>query len=103
MEMVRRELADGQHVRPADYPSFIARSYFHTPDALLADWQAAGLQEPRIFGVEGPGWMAPGFKEKWTVPDHRSRLLAIARQTEEQESIIGMSPHMLAVGTKAPD
>lgn len=33
------------------------------------------------------------------VPDHRRRLLAIARQVEEQESIIGMSPHMLAVGT----
>ncbi|WP_226000560.1 class I SAM-dependent methyltransferase [Paenibacillus sp. BJ-4] len=101
MDMVRQELTNGQHVRPSAYPSFIARSYFHTPAALRADWQAAGLQEPRIFGVEGPVWIAPGVKEKWTVPDHRRRLLAIARQVEEQESIIGMSPHMLAVGTKS--
>ncbi|URJ62421.3 class I SAM-dependent methyltransferase [Paenibacillus polymyxa] len=101
MDMVRQELTDGQHVRPAAYPSFIARSYFHTSDTLRADWQAAGLPEPRVLGVEGPIWIAPGFEEKWAVSSHRSRLLDISRQVEEQESVIGMSPHMLAVGTKS--
>ncbi|MHB0864619.1 class I SAM-dependent methyltransferase [Paenibacillus sp. SEL3] len=101
MDMVRQELTDGQHVRPAAYPSFITRPYFHTPDALRADWQAAGLPKPRVLGVEGPVWIAPGFEEKWAFPSHRSRLLDIARQVEEQESVIGMSPHMLAVGTKS--
>ncbi|WP_342435084.1 class I SAM-dependent methyltransferase [Paenibacillus sp. FSL H7-0442] len=100
MNMVRQELTDGQHVRPAAYPSFITRSYFHTPDALRADWQAAGLPKPRVLGVEGPGWIAPGFEKKWAIPSHRSRLLDIAQQVEEQESVIGMSPHMLAVGIK---
>ncbi|MGM1020281.1 MAG: hypothetical protein ACQEXV_06970 [Bacillota bacterium] len=56
MDMVRQELTDGQHVRPVIYPSFIARSYFHIPDAMRAYWQTAGLPEPCVFGVEGPGW-----------------------------------------------
>lgn len=103
MDMVRQELTDGQHVRPAAYPSFITRSYFHTPDALRADWQAAGLQEPRVLGVEGPVWIAPGFEEKWAIPSHRRRLLDIAQQVEEQDSVIDMSPHMLAVGIKQKD
>lgn len=28
MSMIERELADGQHIRPEEYPNFIARAFF---------------------------------------------------------------------------
>ncbi|MFD1176657.1 class I SAM-dependent methyltransferase [Paenibacillus puldeungensis] len=100
MEMVQRELTDGQHIRPEQYPNFIARAFFHTPEELKAEIEEAGLAYEKTLSVEGPIWIVPAFEQKWTDKNSKERLMKIAELVEEQESLLGMSPHMLAISRK---
>lgn len=97
MEMIGRELTDGQHIRPEKYPHFVARAFFHTPAELESEMEEACLPYEKIAAVEGPVWIVPAFEEKWARLESRARLLEICRMVEEQKSLIGMSPHFLAV------
>ncbi|HYE68079.1 MAG TPA: hypothetical protein VEA58_05665, partial [Anaerovoracaceae bacterium] len=79
---------------------FIARAFFHTPEELKAEIEEAGLTHEKTLGVEGPIWIGPAFEEKWKDEKSKERLLKIAELVEDQESLIGMSPHMLAISRK---
>ncbi|WP_069649942.1 class I SAM-dependent methyltransferase [Caloranaerobacter ferrireducens] len=100
MEMIERELTDGQHIRPEKYPGFIARAYFHLPDELANEIKEVGLEHEKNIAVEGPIWIVPAFEEKWSLEDSRKRMLKIARMVEEEKSIMGMSPHFIAIARK---
>ena len=47
--------------------------------------------------VEGPGWVASNFEERWSQEDGRLRVLESARMCEEEPELLAMSPHLLAV------
>lgn len=98
--MIEQEVSTGQHIRPEQYPGFIARAYFHLPSELKAELEAAGLSHEATVSIEGPVWMVPAFEEKWNRAESRERLLTISRWVERQESLIGLSPHILAVARK---
>lgn len=100
MKMIQRELTDGQHIRPEQYPNFIARAFFHTPEELKVEIEEAGLAYEKTLSVEGPVWIVPAFEQKWTDIKSKERLMKIAELVEEQESLLGMSPHMLAISRK---
>ena len=42
----------------------------------------------------------PDFDTRWKDSERRAELLKVARLLEEETSIIGVSAHLLAVGTK---
>lgn len=75
-------------------------AYFHRPDELKAEVLSAGFDCRAVFGLEGPGWILPDFDERWADPRRREDLLRIACALEREESIVGLSAHLLAVGTK---
>ncbi len=100
LEMIDRELADGQHIRPPQYPSFIARAFFHLPGELKEEIASVGFRNEKIMSVEGPIWIVPAFEEKWADEDSRKKLLDISKKVESHENIMGMSPHLLAVAQK---
>ena len=76
-------------------------TFFHHPDELRNEALEAGFEATGVFGVEGPGWLATDFDEWWDDPDHRERLLQIARVLETEPSLLGLSAHMLVVAKKA--
>lgn len=98
--MIERELTTGQHIRPDQYPYFISRAFFHLPEGLKKEIEAAGLHHQSTVAVEGPAWIVPAFAEKWQDERSRQALLHICSLVEEQESLLGMSPHLLAVARK---
>ncbi len=100
MDMLRGELVKGEHHRPAKYPNFIAQAYFHTPEGLVGELAEAGFQVEKLLAIEGCVWFTPGLNEKWEDLPARERLLEILRLTEEEPSILGFSPHFLAVARK---
>jgi len=53
-----------------------------------------------VFGLEGPGWVLADFDERWSDPRKREDLLRVARALEREAPIVGLSAHLLAVGTK---
>lgn len=100
MNMLKHELATGEHNRPKEYPFIIANAYFHTIDELRNEVQNSGFEVVNSHAVEGCLWITPKLDEKWQDIDSRSRLLELIHATEHEETLIGLSPHLLVVGRK---
>jgi hypothetical protein len=52
------------------------------PDGLRDELAAAGFDEPRVLGVEGPGWLLSDFDERWADTAKRNVILDTARALE---------------------
>ena len=100
LDMLRREIDTGVHIRPKEYPFFIADAYFHTTDELEREMRDNGFDVIGHHAVEGSVWLVPKLDEKWREPRSRERLLELIRSTENVETMMGMSPHFLAIGKK---
>ena len=98
--MIEKELAIGIHNRPKKYPYFIAQAYFHTPLGLQKETEVIGFKTIQKHAIEGVIWFTPCLEEKWNDENSRERLLSILRQTENEEEIMGMSPHFMIVSRK---
>lgn len=100
MDMLRGELTTGEHHRPGKYPNFIAEAYFHTPESFAGELAEAGFRVSDMLAIEGIIWPTPDLNAKWEDPACRERLLELLRLTEAEPSILGYSPHFMAVATK---
>ena len=98
--MLEGEILRHRHLRPKEYPNFLAEAYFHTPEELRGECVKAGFSAPSLYAVEGCIWFCPTLQEKWESPESRERLLRLVRMTEQEPSLLGISPHFLAVCQK---
>jgi ubiquinone/menaquinone biosynthesis C-methylase UbiE len=99
-KMIQEELSSGNHNRPKEYPHFIARAFFHTPDQLQEELEREGFLTMKKCAIEGIIWFTPSLEEKWENPVSRDTLLEIIRITESEDSVMGMSPHFMIVSKK---
>lgn len=91
--MIENDLANGQHRNPdvAGRPEFFTSAYFHHPDDLRAEAEGSGLSKVQIMAIEGPGYLvesAEGLEGQ----------LEAARLVESEPSLLGASPHIVAIG-----
>ncbi len=98
--IVERDLADGQHANPTGKPEYFMATHFHHPDELRGEITKSGFATDGVYGIEGPGWLAPDFDAWWKDPRRRSRLLHLARRLETEPALAGISAHLLAVARK---
>ena len=96
--IVEQDLRDGQHRNPTRHPRWFTTAYFHLPEALAEELSAAGFRDVDVLAIEGPGdWLAD--LDEWLADQGRSELLLrTLRRLEREPSLLGMSPHLLAVG-----
>jgi len=95
-----RDLADGQHRNDTNELDYFTTAYFHRPDDLCAELEAAGFRDVTVLGVEGPAWILPDFDARWEDPALRNDLLDVARALESEASVVGISAHLLGIGRK---
>ena len=95
-----RDLEDGQHRNPTNNPVYFTDAFFHRPGELSREFLAAGFQVAELAAIEGPGWLARHFDRLWSDPVQRERLLAAVRKVEREPSVLGASPHIMAIGRK---
>ena len=95
--IVERDLRTGQHRNPTGRADYFTTAYFHHPDELAVEVNAAGLQLVGVFGIEGPGWILSDVVERMADPVRREVLLRVARMLETEAPVIGTSAHLLAV------
>lgn len=88
-------------VSPAHASGFGIIAYFHLPAEARAELAAAGLEALALYGVEGPGWIAPDFTERWQQAEARQVILESARICEEEPELQALSPHLLAFSRRA--
>ncbi len=100
IEIVERDLTDGQHINTTGKPEYFMDTFFHHPDELREEFSEAGYQDVSLCGVEGPGWLLQDFEDWWQKDDLRGRLMELARRLESEPALLGISAHLVAVGRK---
>lgn len=98
--ILRQDLRNGQHRNPTGDPRYFTTAFFHHPDELRSEVEAAGFSRPRLYGLEGPGWLMSNFADAWSDRKSRERLLTIVRSMESDATLIGQSAHILAIARK---
>jgi len=100
--IVARDVASGQHRNDTGNARYFTTAFFHDPAELAVEVATAGFALLDVFGIEGPGAWAPELARRWADPAARERLLAFVRAVETEPSLLGASPHLLAVARR-PD
>ncbi|HEY0016139.1 MAG TPA: class I SAM-dependent methyltransferase [Longimicrobium sp.] len=98
-EIVDASVRDGAH-RPRR-EGFFTDAYFHRPEELDAELRSAGFVVEGCYGLEGPCGMLPDFDARWSDPVRRAGMIHVAEMVESEPSLLGMSPHILAVARRA--
>ena len=101
VRIMEQDLADGQH-RNAGNRDYFTTAYFHSPDELSGEIDAARLSLEALLGVEGPFWCMAGFHDFWEDPASRDLLLKMLRRVESEPTLLGASAHLFAV-VQRPD
>lgn len=97
-EIMAEDLRSGQHRNPERTPHYFTTTYFHRPEELRAEFEAAGLRHLQTLAVEGPAAYIPRVVEQWNDPEWREQVLAALRRIEDKPALLGASPHLLAIG-----
>ena len=97
---VRDEGRGGTRVPPERRTGLFPRAYFHLPEELREEMHAARLESRGLFGVQGPAWLCDEFVARWDDPASRERILEIAAELEQDQHVVALSPHLLAVAAK---
>jgi ubiquinone/menaquinone biosynthesis C-methylase UbiE len=98
--LLEQDLASGQHRNATNNPDYFTTAYFHHPNELGEEIAAAGLSLIELAAVEGPGWLAKDFAERWADPRRRAQLLQLIGKVEHEPALLGMSHHLLAVAKR---
>jgi hypothetical protein len=101
-EIVERDLADGQHRNPTAHPGWFTTAYFHRPEELGREVAAAGFDMRALVAIEGAvGAAAETYAlDAWIEdPAKREILLRAIRRVEAEPSLLGASPHVMALAT----
>lgn len=100
-EIVESGLHTGTHRNPGAEQRWFTTAHFARPEELAAEVAAAGFEPVALVAVEGPGTMV-GDVDAWLDdPPRREWLLERIRRVETEPSLLGASPHTLAIG-RAP-
>lgn len=101
MNMVERELYDGEHIKKEGGAyTGIGRSHFHSAAELKNELALAGFSNNKIHGVVGSAWLAPNIDELWKDAKSRESLMRSVRMLDMREDIIGLSTHILGISQK---
>jgi ubiquinone/menaquinone biosynthesis C-methylase UbiE len=89
-QIVRQDLATGQHRNPTGDPRWFTTTFFHAPEELADEVTSAGFELDRVMGVEGPGWI---------VGEPECSLVA-AELADQHPELTSLSAHLLALARK---
>ncbi len=99
--MIVHEIKTGDHIKKhASRYRGMGRSYFHLPGELKEEIDSAGFCGTEVRGVIGPCWLIPGLDEAWKDPEKRESIMRVVRMCEKEESIMGLSTHILTISRK---
>ena len=95
--VVESGLHTGTHRNPDALPHRFTTAHFSRPEELAAEVGAAGFEAVRLYAVEGPGALVEDPDEWMDDPSRRDWLLRQLDRIETEPSLLGASPHVLAV------
>jgi len=100
-QVVEQDLLDGQHRNPTNNPTYFTTTFFHHPEELRTEVEESGFQYEKTLPVEGPLWLSDYVVENFSDEKQRDKFLKLARLLEGEQSLLGVSAHLLVVARKA--
>jgi len=99
--ILQQDLEDGNHFNPVNNPMYFTDAHFHTQKEIEEEFMKAGFSDFNKIAIEGFGWLVPDFMKRWNDEDSRNKMLKYIKQTETDRIMIGMSAHVMTIGTKS--
>ncbi|MBA5791696.1 class I SAM-dependent methyltransferase [Flavobacterium sp. xlx-214] len=100
IEMCKSELTLGIHNPPEDFPWLLAEAFYHKPSVLKDEFLECNLKVDKMFAVEGFVWLDKDYYSNMLDPKRRAVLDDLLMITENDESLLPFSPHMMIVAKK---
>ena len=100
-QIIEHDLTDGQHRNPTNHPAYFTTAFFHHPEELKAELVESGFLFEKTLPIEGPLWLSEYVIANFSDRSRREQFLSLARQLEEEPSLLGASTHLLASARKA--
>jgi SAM-dependent methyltransferase len=99
--MVLGDLRDGVHRNPdvKGRPEWFTLAYLHTPDGMRDEVRSAGSPDADVFAVEGLGAGAD-LGDALDDPVKHGMVLEAITRVEREPSLLGASPHLMAIATR---
>lgn len=94
-KMLEKTVKTGAHKK-----KLMGLAHFHKPDELKNEIESAGFGKTEIRGVIGPVWLVRNLDEVWCDEFKRETLMHVVRLLEKEESIMGLSTHLLGISRK---
>jgi SAM-dependent methyltransferase len=101
VQIVERDLTDGQHRNPMNHPAYFTTAFFHDPKELEIEVEESGFQYKMTLPIEGPFWLSSYVTENFNDQRRREQFLVLMRRLEQEPSLLGVSAHLLAIAHKA--
>lgn len=99
-KIVKGDLKDSCHSNPTGKPEYFTNAYFQHPDEFKMELQKAGFINIRLIGIEGLLWASKDLHSLREDNKAWEASLEFMRAVESDNSIIGISPHIMGVGMK---
>jgi ubiquinone/menaquinone biosynthesis C-methylase UbiE len=90
----------GRHSNPSGKAAYFTTAYFHHPDEIAPEIEAAGLRVEQILSIESFASCIPDIDIKIQNPEYQKILLPTISLVEEQKSLLGIGPHIMGIGRK---
>ncbi len=100
VQVVERDLTDGQHRNPMNHPAYFTTAFFHNPKELEVEVQESGFLYESTLPIEGPLWLFPDVAANFHDQRRRELFLTLVRRLEQEPSLLGASAHLLAIARK---
>jgi len=100
VKIVEDDIKTGQHRNPMHHPEYFTTAFFYHPNQLRTELEAADFRNISLFSLEGPVWLTSNLEKSVKDDKQEKVLLHFLREIEEDETIIGASEHIMAIGQK---
>lgn len=99
-QILQNDLQTGIHLNETNNMEYFTDAYFHMPKEIITEIAEGGLTFEKLIAIESFGWFVKNINEKLNIPSYMEKLLSIIRKVEEDENLIAMSPHIMAIAHK---
>lgn len=96
-----RAYRTGEYQNPEGRGGYFTTAYFHHPEELRMELEAAGLTEVTVYAVEGPTQVLSDPETALRDAPRREGIMRALRLIERDPALLGVSSHLLAVGVKS--
>lgn len=99
--IVSRDLNEGQHRNPTGGKDYFTTAFFHHPHELAQEVRKSGYNLRGVYGIEGLAGILNNQDLNKRLGDKktRRRMLRFLGTIEQEPTLLGVSSHLLAVGT----